>query len=258
MNKAESHIAIIGSGRLAAFFGESLQRAGIPVSFIISRNTFTGKVLADVLGAEFSEDLTTACRADLIFLAVHDDSVARVSQSLPPGPYTICHSAGALALDVLAGHAKRAVVWPLQSIGGNLDTSAVPVLLESSDAGSENTLKQLFERAGFQVHLADTALRMRYHLAAVFANNFSNAMLAASELVSESENLNPELLKPLVERTFENALNRGALKSQTGPAARGDFRTMERHLEQLSFSPKLQSLYREVSAFITWIKGRQS
>lgn len=258
MNKFNGHIAIIGSGRLAAFLGESLQSAGVPVSTIISRNAFTGKVLADVLGADFSEDVTAACKADLIFLAVHDDSVARVSQSLPPGPYTICHSAGALALDVLAGHDKRAVLWPLQSIGGKLDPLQVPMLLECSDAGSENTIKSLFEQAGFQVHPANTALRMRYHLAAVFANNFSNAMLAASELVSESEKLNPELLKPLIERTFENAGTRGALKSQTGPAARGDFRTMDRHLEQLAYSPKLQSLYREVSAFIAWLKGRQS
>lgn len=258
MNRIEPHIAIIGSGRLAAFLSESFTRAGVAVQTLVSRNAFTGKVLADHLGAHFSENLQDAASADYIFLAVHDHSVAAVSNALPAGNFTLCHSAGALHIDVLEKHAKRAVAWPLQSISGDVDPTEVPLLFECNDEKAGLGLQQVFEKSGFRIHHVDSELRKRYHLAAVFANNFSNAMLAASELVTSIHELNPELLKPLIEHTFENALKKGSVHSQTGPAARGDLKSMETHLSLLQTQPELHKLYGDVSAFIAWLKQRQN
>lgn len=52
-----------------------------------------------------------------------------------------------------------------------------------------------------------------------------------------------DVLKPLILETIAKAIELGPENSQTGPAVRYDLNTIEKHLELLSFSPELKSMY---------------
>ncbi len=87
--------------------------------------------------------------------------------------------------------------------------------------------------------------RPAYHAAACLASNFLVALEeSAAELLSRSGVENPrELLAPLVLRTAANWSEHGAA-ALTGPIARGDEETVERHLAALAEThPELLELY---------------
>jgi predicted short-subunit dehydrogenase-like oxidoreductase (DUF2520 family) len=91
--------------------------------------------------------------------------------------------------------------------------------------------------------------RAAYHAAACIASNFLVALEeSAVDLLGAAGIDEPrELLAPLVLRTAANWSERGPA-SLTGPIARGDERTVERHLEALTTSaPELLPLYRTLA-----------
>jgi hypothetical protein len=75
-------------------------------------------------------------------------------------------------------------------------------------------------------------------------------MLTSGERISKRAGFAPDLLTPLIKETISKALEQGPSLSQTGPAIRFDYTTIEKHLELLSFSPELQTVYEEISRSI--------
>jgi predicted short-subunit dehydrogenase-like oxidoreductase (DUF2520 family) len=138
----------------------------------------------------------------------------------------------------------------LQSIKGVKPVSEVPVLIETCHQNTQDAIEQLLNTCGFVFQEADSEQRVKYHLAAVFANNFTNAILAASENFAEANHLDVRILKPLIRHTFENALQNSAAQSQTGPAIRNDQVTMQKHLDLLNGQEDLIEVYKTISRFI--------
>jgi len=93
--------------------------------------------------------------------------------------------------------------------------------------------------------------RAAYHAAASIASNFlitleesASALLADAGAGEEAR----ELLAPLVLRTAANWADHGAA-ALTGPIARGDEETVERHLAALAeTAPELIDLYRALAS----------
>jgi predicted short-subunit dehydrogenase-like oxidoreductase (DUF2520 family) len=91
----------------------------------------------------------------------------------------------------------------------------------------------------------DEADRTAYHAAASIASNFLVALEeSAAELLAEAGVKDArELLAPLVLRTAANWAERGPA-ALTGPIARGDDATVDRHLAELrERAPELVPLY---------------
>jgi predicted short-subunit dehydrogenase-like oxidoreductase (DUF2520 family) len=200
------NIVLIGSGNIAAYFGTVFMNSACRILQVISRNSLTGKALAHTLGAEYSHQYHINEAAQLVLIAVNDDAIPDVAEAIGKSNALVCHCAGAVDLSALDRFEHRGVIYPLQSMKGHLPASEVPLLLE---AGSEQLLSEmehLLHACGFTCHRTPSALRLYYHLAAVFANNFSNAMLSASEDIGNAYGLDADVLKPLVRHTFERAL----------------------------------------------------
>ena len=89
------------------------------------------------------------------------------------------------------------------------------------------------------------------HVAAVFANNFSNHMLTLAASICNEHQLPFEILKPLILETFSKAILSGPRESQTGPAVRGDQKTIEKHLKLLAEHPDLGIIYKTLTKSIT-------
>lgn len=75
-------------------------------------------------------------------------------------------------------------------------------------------------------------------------------MLTLAESICNEHQLPFEILKPLILETFSKAILSGPRESQTGPAVRGDEKTILKHLSLLDNHPALRNVYRVVTESI--------
>jgi len=64
-----------------------------------------------------------------------------------------------------------------------------------------------------------------------------------------NENVNSQILFPLVQGTLQNVKNFDTRSALTGPIFRGDEESIQRHLKALSKFPLQKKLYQELSAY---------
>ena len=114
------------------------------------------------------------------------------------------------------------------------------------DAGDPKTLSMLDTLAhsiSERVVEANDETRVKLHLAAVMVNNFTNHLYTLVERYCKEEDLDFYLLLPLIRETASRLENIPPSKSQTGPATRGDYTTIDKHIELLNKYPQLKKLY---------------
>lgn len=166
---------------------------------------------------------------ELRLLCVPDRAIAEVAEAIEPGPW-VAHVSGATPLAALGPHRRRFSVHPLQTLVGargpeQLDGAWAGITAE--DAEGHARALWLAETLGLRpFELADDR-RVVYHAGAAIASNFLVTLYrVASRLVAEA-GAPPEALVPLMKRTIENGFE------LTGPIARGDWETVERHRDVL-------------------------
>src|SRR5439155_18992947 len=102
-------------------------------------------------------------------------------------------------------------------------------------------------------------LKPLYHAAAVFASNFVVAVLSVAEDVmgrAEVEDPAP-LVTPLVGATVDAVRRLGPAEALTGPAVRGDVRTIEANLTALGeHAPRAVDSYVELTAALLELAER--
>jgi len=86
--------------------------------------------------------------------------------------------------------------------------------------------------------------RAVYHAAMVLGSNYMNVLVNESlSLLREAGMENPtRLLTPLLSASLDNALRYGD-KALTGPVARGDSATIDKHLKALAHRPSTRHAY---------------
>jgi predicted short-subunit dehydrogenase-like oxidoreductase (DUF2520 family) len=98
----------------------------------------------------------------------------------------------------------------------------------------------------------------RYHAAAVFASNFvvSSVWAATALLRDAGVRDSTAVLAPLLRATVENVVARGPEKAITGPIARGDTKTVRRHVEALAAAePEVLDAYRAMARLTAHLVG---
>jgi predicted short-subunit dehydrogenase-like oxidoreductase (DUF2520 family) len=119
-----------------------------------------------------------------------------------------------------------------------------PLFFDGNDEKTKNLLQQLAHSiAGDKVAEAGNDVRVRIHIAAVFAGNFTNFMYVLAEQYCRAENLDFSLLYPLIEETALRIQSVSPGEVQTGPAIRHDADTIKKHLDLLQAHPQLQKIY---------------
>lgn len=241
---------ILGSGRVATHLARAL--AGVAdVVQIWSRDKSHAQILANKIGSSATDDIGDVVRdADLYIISVSDDAVASVARELGPVDGIVAHTSGSIPLEALSPTPRHAVFYPLQTFGTDrpLTLEGVPLFTEATDSHVEEYLHVLARNMGMRPRHADSALRARLHLAAVFACNFANRMWTEAENLLARDNLTLDIFRPLLEETLHKALAEGAANSQTGPAARHDTGVIERQAATLDGDRR--RLYELVSKMI--------
>lgn len=244
-------VLLIGTGRLAFHLGHALVRSGEQVAGVAGRGQAKTEALAKALSCPAFQLNDPPPQADLRMLAVSDDAIAEVASLLPLDGTPIIHLSGSQPLDLLGRHKHRGVLWPIRSFspGEPLDFSSIPLVVDADDGATLGMLQTLARSLSRQVVHLMYENRRRLHLSAVIASNFPVFLLREAERLLTEHAIDPELLHPLWAAATNNALH-GADQTVTGPARRGDVKTIAQQVELLAGEPELRRAYTALSDLI--------
>ena len=248
------NIAIIGSGNVATFIGKALRKANNTITQVYSPTFEHADGLAKKINAEAIDNIDhLKHEADIFIIAVTDDAIAEVVSKLNTENKILIHTSGAMSKEILSeGSENYGVLYPYQSLrlGDMIDLTNMCVFFDGSNEKTILTIEELaFEITSYALQVNDDE-RLKYHLAAVFANNFTNHLFALAEKMLQDHNLDFENLKPVIIQTAQSAMVRSPALNQTGPAIRGDEKTIGTHLELLNDNESLKKIYTDLTASI--------
>ena len=212
-------LRVIGPGRAGGSLAAALASAGWDVVGVVQRGEPVG-------GA--------AAGTDLLVIATPDAVVAETAAAVVPQPGTVvAHLAGSLGLDVLAPHARRAAIHPLVSLpDAEIGARRLQAGAWFALAGDGLAQRAVDDLGGRWFTVADED-RARYHAAAALASNHLVGLLGQVGRVAGDIGVPPEAFWDLARGTLDNVVALGPAAALTGPAARGDWDTLRRHLAAL-------------------------
>ena len=212
-----SRVRVIGRGRVGAALAPRLEERGVVVT---------------------NDD------PELVLLCVPDAAIADVARATPTGPW-LAHVSGATPLASLDPHVRRFGMHPLQTFtrargAEQIDGAWAAITAETDDGRSRGLW--LAETLGLRPFVIADADRVLYHAGAAIASNYLVTLYRAAARLMTAAGAPPAALVPLMERTIENGFD------LTGPIARGDRTTVERHLAELARrAPDLVPMYQSLA-----------
>jgi predicted short-subunit dehydrogenase-like oxidoreductase (DUF2520 family) len=234
--------AIVGAGRLGTALVAGLAEAGATVTGPLRRGE---PVPAGV---------------DVVLLLVPDAAIAAAAATVPPGPL-VGHCSGATGLEVL-GSREGFSLHPLMSV----PAGASPAVLRGAGCAVDGSTPRALEAArrlgvalGMRPAHVAPADRVAYHAAGAMAANFLVALEAAAERLAATAGVTREQLAPLVLATAAQWAALGPEAALTGPIARGDELTVQRHRAAVAErTPELLALWDALAETTRGLAGRRA
>jgi predicted short-subunit dehydrogenase-like oxidoreductase (DUF2520 family) len=224
-------ILIVGKGNVGTHLYEALKVIeNVQVTLISSRN------------------LTNIPKTDLTFLTVSDDAIATVSSKITND--FVVHTSGSVSLSGLKNNTRKGVFYMLQTFSKDkkVDFTDVPFCLEATTDYDLKILQKVANFLGQKMYEITSNQRKTLHVAAVFANNFTNHLYKIANDICETNQVPFEILHPLIKETAEKTTVLPPALAQTGPAIRKDVETIKNHLFLLS--EKQQEIYKIITKSI--------
>lgn len=242
-------VGIIGTGAVGESFGRY---------FLIKEQIITGyysktkthlKAVSERTGVHSFDTMEELVRqSDIIIIAVNDDAILSVSDQI--GAMTenlkekiFIHTSGVHDSGVLVGlkalGAATLSLHPLQSFADVENAiQIIPKTLFSVEGDVLPEIKSWLKGLEIQIFEIPSAYKANYHLAAVIVSNFLVTLLDFGTRQFTSLGYSQEFalkaLWPLIEGTIKNVEDYGTTAALTGPIARGDISTVQKHLNVLS------------------------
>lgn len=246
-------VVMIGSGNVATVLGKVMQNAGHKVIQVLSRNEHNAKVLADTLGCSYGNYNSTPYQeADVYFFAITDNALHHLDQRLNLHNKLAVHTAGSVSKDVLNIISKKyGVIYPLQSLNKSItEFPEMPLLIDANSTEAFAELQAFAQTLSNQISVVNDQDRLKFHIAAVVVNNFTNHLYAMANEFCSHENIDFTKLFSLIDETAKRLKKHPAKEMQTGPAIRQDLYTLGKHLKMLSADPDLKYIYLKLSESI--------
>ena len=182
--------------------------------------------------------------SDIIFITVTDGAIEKVWNQISDYDIKgkiICHCSGALSSEIFSNIDKLGAygysVHPLFACSSKensyKDISKALFTIEGSSKKLD-VVRQMIESLGNKVQVIDAKNKVKYHAAAVMASNQVIGLIkTACDLLKESgfsEENALDAIKPLIYGNIDNVYRQGLRDALTGPVARGDTGTINKHL----------------------------
>jgi predicted short-subunit dehydrogenase-like oxidoreductase (DUF2520 family) len=244
-------ISIIGSGNVATHIAKAIAQQNIALQSIWSNNFGNAKKLAERVGAKAVANVTDLLNdgSEVLIIAIKDDAIAAVAKQIVGYTGVVAHTSGAVALNALDTFEQFGVFYPLQTFSKHtdLDFSKVPLCIEANNDESLEVLKKLAYTLGNRVYEVNSKKRQTLHLAAVFACNFPNYLYSIAQQMLAKEDLDFEIIRPLIKETANKVQDDLPSNVQTGPAVRNDLTTLDKHERLLKDSSEWLTIYKLLS-----------
>lgn len=267
-------VAIVGPGRLGQAMGKLLLGAGVPVQWVAARQLARARNAVRFIGGGKALSLKDRrlADADIILIGTSDAALSPVACRLAGyrkdwSGQVVLHPCGSLPASVLDPFKKRGAdigsLHPYQTVPSpSAGVRNLPGCFWAVEgdrravAVARRWVKALSGRA-FAVPPEARAL---YHLSAFLVCPTVVALMDCSERLLREAGVPRKVIRPMlgkfVSETVNNFVESGGRKSLTGPAVRGDWATLQRHIAQLQrFAPELIPAYVELVELMLGVAG---
>lgn len=246
-------VIFIGAGNVATHLSLAFSKKGFEIVQIFSRTKTSAKTLAKLHSTDYTTDISALKNADLYVYALSDSALESIIGQVSNLQGIHVHTAGSVSIKIFENKFENyGVLYPLQTFSKdkNLDFSEVPLFIEGCTSEVTAELMATAKILSNFCFEADSKKRMKMHISAVFACNFTNYFYSIAQQLLENEQIPFEILKPLITETANKLNTLSPYDAQTGPARRNDQITIQKHLENIE-DLKLKELYKELSNNIT-------
>ena len=246
-------ITLIGAGNVATHLGKALFNKGFSINQVYSHSKDNAFKLASGLNAMPCNDIKFITdESDLYIIAIKDDAIQSIVNQISFKNKTVVHTSGSIPMDALSGFDNYGIFYPLQTFSKEkeLNLNEVPICIEANNEDTNTFLIDLAKKLSENVKEVNSEQRKKLHIAAVFACNFSNYMYTIADDILTNNNLELDILKPLIVETAKKIQDNSPSDMQTGPAKRNDEAVIKNHLEQLADSKDYQEIYQLISKLI--------
>jgi len=254
-------LGFIGAGTVGTALAVRLNSKGYQVVAASSRSQTSARKLAEVIKGcrAFNNNQDVADVSELVFITTPDDAIASVvSQIQWHVGQSVVHCSGADSTDTLEPAKKLGahvgVFHPLQTFASakqaieNMPGSTFALEAEEPLLSTLKDMATALDGHWVELKASDKVI---YHAAAVIACNYLVTLVKLANDLWETFNIPSnqatQALLPLLRGTINNIDNVGVPQCLTGPIARGDTGTINKHLDALrKTAPALLSTYREL------------
>ena len=191
--------------------------------------------------------------ADIYLIAVKDDEIGHLHLPVCNNKQIVLHTSGTVDIEVLKKYGNNyGCLYPLQSFtkGIPVNFNEVPLIIESSNRMTLETTTIFANSLSDQTYYLSLQQRRIVHLTAVIVNNFTNHLFVQAQKKLDQFDISFDILKPLIQETFNKLSSLTPSEAQTGPAKRNDTQTILAHEKLLEDDDMLLQIYKTLTASI--------
>ncbi len=243
-------ITLVGAGNIATHLGMNFFKEGCVINEVFSRDINNAEILARRLDCTATNQINKLkTNADIYIVCIKDDFIENIAKKLSLKDKIIVHTSGSVGMNVLQKFTNYGIFYPLQTFSKNskIAINNVPFCIEANNNKTEQFLVNLAKTLSPKVYLINSEQRKKIHLAAVFACNFTNFMYQIAADISTKNNIDFDILKPLILATAKKIEDNSPKLVQTGPAKRKDEEVIKNHIKMLADNKDYQEIYRLIS-----------
>ena len=265
-------LGFIGAGPVGTTFGVRLSQKKYDVIAVFDLNPAAAQQFADrIPGCKILQTAQhVADAAEIIFITTPDDYIAKVADSLKwqVGKSAV-HCSGATTVHALDGPKEQGAlvggIHPCQTFASidqaieNLPGSTFAIEAEEP---LQTTLTEMAQALNGDWLYLTAEQKALYHAAACIACNYFDTVVSiACDLWQYFGKSPQDALRayvPLLRGAVKSLANVGLPAALTGPIARGDVKTIHRHLDSIGkYQPDLLPLYKQLGRWtIPIAKGK--
>ena len=274
----QNGVAIVGPGRLGQALGRLLAQAKVPVLFVAARRASKARRAARFIGSgrplAVGPSAAALTQASVVLLTTSDGAVAPVAKDIAGlaenwAGRVVLHTSGSLPSSVLLPLKRRGAsvgsLHPFQTVPSA--SAGVRSLIGcywgvEGDAQARKAASRFVRLLGGVEFFVRPERKTLYHAAAFLSCPTIVTLMERSRLLLQESGVPARVARPMlakfVAETARNFADLGARRALTGPAVRGDWKTIRRHLTVLRrSSPQTVPIYRALLREMLRLAGRQ-